>query len=83
MVSPFSMTFSMMWTASAAYSAGCPSLGGKGTCLPSEIRAGSGRVAIMGVSNSPGAMVQTRMPSSARSRAMGSVMPTTPPFEAE
>ena len=31
----------------------------------------------------PGAMVQTRMPLRERSRAIGSVMPTTPPFEAE
>lgn len=31
----------------------------------------------------PGAMVTTRMPSGARSRAMGRVMPTMPPLEAE
>jgi hypothetical protein len=31
----------------------------------------------------PGAMVMLRMPLRARSRAIGSVMPTTPPFEAE
>ena len=37
----------------------------------------------MGVSKMPGAIVHTRMPSSARSRAIGSVMPTMPPFEAE
>ena len=36
-----------------------------------------------GVSNKPGAIVITRMPLLARSRAIGSVMPTTPPFDAE
>jgi len=39
--------------------------------------------AIIGVLKMPGAMVQTRMPERARSRATGSVMPTTPPLEAE
>jgi hypothetical protein len=35
------------------------------------------------VSNVPGAMDMTRMPMRANSRAMGSVIPTIPPFEAE
>ena len=48
----------------------------------SEACTGSGKVRISGVLNSPGAMVHTRMPCCARSRAMGSVMPTTPPFDA-
>ena len=51
MVSPFSIEFSMMWAASAAYSAGRPRRGGKGTCLPSETRAGSGSPASIGGSN--------------------------------
>ena len=38
---------------------------------------------IIGVRNRPGAIVQTRTPRLARSRAIGSVMPTTPPFDAE
>ena len=38
---------------------------------------------ISGVAKMPGRMVFTRMPSPARSRAMGRVMPTTPPLEAE
>jgi hypothetical protein len=46
----------------------------------SDCWTGSGRVRISGVENSPGAMVQTRMPCCARSRAIGSVMPTTPPL---
>jgi hypothetical protein len=33
--------------------------------------------------NSPGAIVHTRIPWRERSRAIGSVMPTTPPFDAE
>jgi hypothetical protein len=48
----------------------------------SEACTGSGSVRMSGVENSPGAMVQTRMPCCARSRAIGSVMPTTPPLEA-
>src|SRR6185312_15922403 len=36
----------------------------------------------MGVPNRPGAIVMLRMPLRARSRAMGSVMPTTPPLDA-
>ena len=36
-----------------------------------------------GVSNVPGAIVHTRMPPRARSRAAGSVMPTIAPFDAE
>ena len=59
-----------------------PSLEGKGTCSPSESHASSGNPAIMGVSKMPGAMVTTRMPWRASSRAMGSVMETTPPFDA-
>ena len=37
----------------------------------------------IGVQKMPGAMVITRMPKRASSRAIGRVMPTTPPFEAE
>jgi hypothetical protein len=37
----------------------------------------------IGVQKMPGAMVMTRMPKRASSRAIGSVMPTTPPFDAE
>jgi len=36
-----------------------------------------------GVSNRPGAMASTRIPTTARSRAAGSVMPTIAPLEAE
>ena len=44
--------------------------------------ASGGSSAIIGVSNRPGAMVITRMPNLAISRAMGRVMPTTPALEA-
>src|SRR3954468_6319335 len=71
-----------MCRARAAYSVGDPSRAGCGTCLPSDSRAGSGRPASIGVSMIPGAIVHTRMSLSARSRAIGSVMPTTPPFDA-
>ena len=61
---------------------GRPRRAGKGPCLPSEMRAGSGRPASIGVSKRPGAMVMTRCP--ARPVAGDrSVMPTTPPLEAE
>ena len=36
----------------------------------------------MGVSKVPGAIVQTRICALERSRATGSVRPTTPPFDA-
>ena len=39
--------------------------------------------ASIGVSMMPGAMVLTRMPNCARSRAAGTVMPCTPPLDAE
>ena len=72
-----------MCTASAPYSLGLPNRDGCGTCAPREALAGSGRPASNGVSNSPGAMVTTRISLSARSRAIGRVMPTTPPLDAE
>jgi hypothetical protein len=37
----------------------------------------------IGVPKMPGAIVMLRMPLRARSRAIGRVMPTTPPLEAE
>src|SRR5712692_1618203 len=83
MVSPFNMGFSMMWQASAANSAGRPERDGNGILASSALRAESGRPMSMGVAKIPGAMVQQRMPYCDRSRAMGSVMPTTPPLEAE
>src|ERR1700682_5044109 len=83
MTSPLSIGFATMWAASAPYSSGLPSRAGCGTCAPSDFLASSGRPASSGVSNRPGAMVTTRMPLLAKSRAIGSVMPTTPPFDAE
>jgi hypothetical protein len=43
----------------------------------------SGRPSNIGVSNRPGMIVITRMPIWASSRAIGSVIPTTPALEAE
>jgi MFS family permease len=82
-VSPLSMGFSTMCAARAAYSAGSPSREGCGIWSPSDFRASSGRPASSGVSNRPGAIVITRIFSRARSRAIGSVIPTMPPLDAE
>ena len=81
--SPFSISFSTMWRTRAAYSSGRPRREGNGTCCPRESRAGSGSPARSGVSKMPGAIVITRIPFLASSRAMGRVIPTIPPFEAE
>src|SRR5438128_4859875 len=82
MVSPFNMRFSRTWQTSAAYSSGCPRREGNGTSRSSAPFTSSGKPATMGVLNKPGASVTTRMPCRARSRAAGSVMPTTPAFDA-
>jgi protocatechuate 3,4-dioxygenase beta subunit len=82
-VSPFSMGFATTCVTSKPYSSGSPSRAGCGTCVPSDAFASSGRPASSGVLNRPGAMVTTRILAEARSRAMGRVIPTIPPFEAE
>ena len=48
-----------------------------------ESCASCGSPSSIGVLNRPGAIVITRISLSARSRAIGSVMPTTPPLDAE
>ena len=48
-----------------------------------RVRRLASALASIGVRKMPGAMVTTRMPERARSRASGRVMPTTPPLEAE
>ena len=82
-VSPLSIGFSTMCAASAAYSAGWPSRAGCGTCAPIDWICSSDRPPSSGVWNRPGAIVITRIFSRARSRAIGSVMPTMPPLDAE
>src|SRR6185503_18182277 len=82
-VSAFSISTSTIAFTSCAYSAGRPRREGNGTCLPSESCASFGNPISIGVSKMPGAMVHTRMPLRERSRAIGSVIPTTPPFDAE
>ncbi len=67
--------------ASDAYSSGVPSRCGCGTDSPSASRASCGSAASSGVSKRPGAIVQTRIRALARSRAAGSVIPTTPAFD--
>ena len=55
---------------------------GKGIWAPSEARISSLMPCSMGVSKIPGAIVITRMPNFASSRAIGRVIPFTPAFEA-
>src|SRR5579884_4359718 len=81
--SPLSIWFSAMCRASAAYSSAFPSRAGNGVCFPSDSRAASGNPAIIGVSKIPGAILITRIWCCANSRAIASVIPTTPPLEAE
>ena len=66
-----------------AKSAALPSRLGNGTEAASASFTCCGAAFISGVLKMPGRIVFTRMPSLIRSRAMGSVMPTTPPFDAE
>jgi len=67
----------------AAYSSGRPKRGGQGTCACSDSRTSWLACAIIGVSKMPGAIVQTRMPKRASSRAIGNVIAITPPLDAE
>ena len=73
----------MICRASRAYYGASPRRFGNCTISINGSRTRSGAPAIIGVSNMPGAMVHTRMPERDRSRAMGSVMPTTPALLAE
>ena len=82
MVSPLSITLSLMLSASLANSSGSPRRCGKGVFSPSDFCTSGGRPRIIGVMNRPGAIVITRMPKRASSRAIGSVIDTMPPFEA-
>jgi hypothetical protein len=78
-----SIGLATMCATSAAYSAGSPSREGCGTWAPSEATASAGRPWNSGVWKIPGAMVVTRILCCARSRAIGRVMPTMPPLDAE
>src|ERR1700754_445381 len=81
--SPFRYGLSIMCSASEAYSSGEPSRCGNGMAEARLSCAACGNAPSSGVRNRPGAMVSTRMPNCASSRAIGSVMPTMPPFDAE
>ena len=61
---------------------GVPKREGKGTAAAKESCTSCGMPNIMGVPKMPGAMVMLRMPLRAKSRAIGKVMPTTPPLDA-
>ena len=56
--------------------------GGEGHARAERLALLLGQRGSSGVSNRPGAIVITRMPRLARSRAAGRVSPTTPPLEA-
>ncbi len=62
MASPLSMSLSMMARTSLAYSSGAPSRDGNGTPYSRVFRNSSETVSNIGVANSPGMMVMTRMP---------------------
>src|SRR5882757_7468295 len=81
--SPFRYGLSIMCSASEAYSSGAPSRCGNGMADARLSCAACGNAPSNGVRNRPGAIVSTRIPNCASSRAIGSVMPTMPPFEAE
>ncbi len=72
-----------MKQASRAYSSGWPSRFGNGTWAPSASWTLGGIIATIGVLKTPGRMVFTRTPSFIRSRAIGSAIASTPPFDAE
>ncbi len=72
-----------MATASWAYSSGRPRRFGNGTPAARPARNSSETPASIGVSMMPGAIVITRMPEDASSRAAGRVRPTTPPLDEE
>src|SRR6185295_18821073 len=61
-------------------SAGVPRRLGKGTPAANASCTSCGIENSIGVPKMPGAIVMLRMPLRARSRAIGSVMPTTPPL---
>ena len=81
-VSPLSSGFSQMKRTRDPYSSGRPRRGGKGTWRARLSRTSCDTVASIGVSKVPGAIVATRMPVRASSRAAGRVRAATPPFEA-
>src|SRR5437763_1889044 len=80
MTSPLRYAFSTMCLTSAAYSSGLPRRDGNGICASSDCRTSSRSNASIGVSAGPGAIVITRMPWRASSRAIGSVRLTTSTF---
>src|SRR6185312_4814847 len=83
MVSPLIIGLAMIDNASCAYSSGLPRRCGKGTLAPRLCCTSGGRLPISGVAKRPGAMVLTRMPIGANSRAAGKVNATMPPLDAE
>jgi hypothetical protein len=67
---------------SLANSSGSPSRAGYGIAAASPACVSAGNSPSSGVRNSPGAMVSTRMPKRASSRATGSVSAAMPPLDA-
>ncbi|KAG1074529.1 hypothetical protein G6F40_017435 [Rhizopus arrhizus] len=63
-----------------AKSSGLPRRDGNGIEAASDCCTDSGMPSTIGVQNTPGAIVLTRMPKRDSSRAIGSVIETTPPL---
>src|SRR3990167_5680138 len=83
MVVPFKYVFlAQVKTSSPNSLKGSPNLGGATTSAINPFLTSSGIIATIGVLNTPGAMVTTRIPKGPRSLAIGKVIPTTPPLEA-
>eukprot|EP00962_Isochrysis_galbana_P042484 scaffold15922_cov111-Isochrysis_galbana.AAC.3 len=80
--SPLRYRFRMTDSTKAPNSSGRPKRLGKGMEAASPVLTSSFAPSIIGVSNTPGAIVTTRIPRGARSRAMGNVIPTIAPLDA-
>src|SRR5690606_24918349 len=83
MVSPLRERLPRMYCTRSADTSAPPSRAGKGIEADSDFCTSSGIPSTIGVQKMPGATVLTRMPKRASSRAIGRVMATTPPLEAE
>ena len=80
MTSPFSMVFSMPCLTSSANSLAFPARFGNSMTLSKDFLAFSPIIEVIRDSKSEGAIVKTRIPYGARSRASGSVMDLTAPL---
>ena len=82
-VSVFGLRFATSILCLVAYSSGRPTRSGNGVSWSRRPRNSSVIPATIGVSKVPGAIDTARIPWRARSRARGSVIAATAPFDAE